>query len=154
MVYTGMRCSEVWSLKWNQIDLEHGCIETGIDTKAGRDDAVALRTVLWDWLIQKNKTKGDDVYLADDGSGSPFYKHSDYISQQFGRVFKRLGIDKKPTHGFRFTLATTMKGNRMDIQMQQKVMRHRDVKTLEGYQDPFYVEETRKELDRLPDLLA
>ena len=154
MVYTGMRCSEVWSLKWEDIDLEHGFISTGIETKAQRDDAVALRTVLWDWLIDKNRGRGEDIYLVGNGEGGPFYKNADYISQQFGRVFKRLGINKKPTHGFRFTLATTMKGNKIDIQMQQKVMRHRDVKTLEGYQDPFYVEETRRELDKLPDVLA
>lgn len=154
MVYTGMRCSEVWSLKWEDINLEHGFISTGIETKAQRDDAVALRTVLWDWLIDKNRSKGEDIYLVGNGKGGPFYKDAKNISQQFGRVFKRLGISKKPTHGFRFTLATSMKGNKIDIQMQQKVMRHRDVKTLEGYQDPFYVEETRRELDKLPDVLA
>ncbi len=155
MVYTGMRASEVWSLRWDQINLEYGFISTGIRTKAERDDNIALRTVLWEWLTQKYDTRQKgEVYLADNGKGDPFYTNADHISQQFGRVFKRLGINKKPTHSFRFTLATTMKGNKIDIQMQQKVMRHRDVKTLEGYQDPFYVEETRKELDKLPDLLA
>ncbi len=155
MVYTGMRASEVWALRWEQINLEGGYIMLDIHNKAEREDTVALRTLLWDYLLErKSRTLKSEVYLVDNGYGSPFYKHQDHISQQFGRVFKKLGIKKKPTHSFRFTLATTMKGNKIDVQMQQNVMRHRDVKTLEGYQDPFYIEQTRRELDKLPDLLA
>ena len=95
-----------------------------------------------------------EVYLIDNGEGDPYYKDPGYVSRMFSKIFKRLGIDKKPTHSFRFTLATSLKNAQTQIQTAMMLIRHKDQKTLARYEDPTTLEQSREALLKIQNPLS
>ena len=165
LLWTGMRIGEVHSLQWSHIDLEKGAInlkyfidkETQVETfnKAFREDDLPLHPVLWEYIKGlKQKLNSQEVYLIDNGEGKPYYKDPGYVSRMFSKIFKKCGIDKKPTHSFRFTLATSLRNAQTQIQTAMMLIRHKDQKTLARYEDPTTLEQGREALLKIQNPLS
>ena len=100
---SGMRCSDVCNLKWEELSLEKGWIhKTPIKTaRVGTQIHVPIIPSLRELLIERSKNKTDDEYVLPIAC----YKHSTRtFNNDVRKVFTRCGIvtTKKVKNGHQF----------------------------------------------------
>jgi len=133
---TGMRKSEIITLKWSNVDLANGVItieQTNTKNKKTRRIPVnfCMRTV---FRQQKLRSGGSDfVFLSH--AGLPYKKH-DSLKGAFVRACKKAGLNDLRFHDLRHTCATRMIERGASIVAVSKILGHSDIKMTMRYSHP------------------
>ncbi|MHB1507573.1 MAG: site-specific tyrosine recombinase/integron integrase [Cuniculiplasma sp.] len=135
LIYTGMRVSEMCSLRTDSVDLASGSIR--IENGKGDKERIVLipenvsgiLKKYMEWRIEKGRV-GDFLFLS--------RKKGKYSTVSVERMIRELsreaGINRKVTpHTLRHTFATTILKNGGDIRFIQKLLGHSSIGTTEIY---------------------
>lgn len=134
---TGCRLSEIFYLKWENIDLDAAKIKieqsAQFTPKPKKESTRFLPAYLAEYLRAQRDPA--EVWYLDDGRGRPAYSEPHALSTAFARHFKELGIKGvKATHGFRAGFATLLRNKKgVDLKTIQALMGLSDVKVLDHY---------------------
>jgi integrase len=148
-VVTGLRASELFGLKWVDIDFTKnevsvtrsvvmqvvGSCKTEASQKSVPLDPILART-LRTWRDHaKYKAAGDWVFASPFSKGRKPYWGQSIMSNQIRKVARRVGISKKiGWHTFRHTCATLLRASGADIKVVQELLRHASCRvTLDTY---------------------
>jgi len=173
----GLRMSEVLGLKWEAIDFEKHTIRiersvTGkhsAETKTPASTAVLpmhgdIETVFEGW--RKINTAEDGADLSVNGwlfgnviTGRPFWRgimQQDYLIPAGKRLEKSLGpqfrIESLGWHDFRHTYRAMMGELDVPLEMQQKLMRHADIRTTISYGSQRTIDKLRREQAKVVEM--
>lgn len=109
---TGFRRSEIFYLKWEDIDLGRKIItvrhQPSFMTKEKQEKQAIIPDYLLIYLTKERDASPRENYLLDDQHGEIFYKDPMFLTRAFARHYKALkwGVRKiKPLHGFRALFA-------------------------------------------------
>jgi integrase len=133
---TGMRKSEILTLKWSNVDLETGIITLEkTNTKSKKLRRIPINTVVRKLMLElKLKGKGSEyVFLS--SKGIP-YKKEGSLRQPFLGALRRAGIEGLRFHDLRHTAATRMIESGASIVAVSKILGHEDLKTTMRYAHP------------------
>lgn len=139
--YTGARLSEVFWLRWQQIDFEEGVIrvekQARFNVKERREKNLPVPLVLAEYLAAERRAAPNEVYLLDNGKGELAYRAASTLSQCVRRHLQSLGVDGrgiKPVHGFRAYFAGELR-NRLglDLHTVKTWLGHSNISVTEGY---------------------
>jgi integrase len=148
-VVTGLRASELFGLKWVDIDFTKnevsvtrsvvmqvvGSCKTEASQKSVPLDPVLARA-LRTWRDHtKYKAAGDWVFASPFSRGRKPYWGQSIMSNQIRKVAREAGITKKiGWHTFRHTCATLLRASGADIKVVQELLRHASCRvTLDTY---------------------
>jgi site-specific recombinase XerD len=138
---TGLRISEVISLKWDCIDLDKGLIEVRRKysrimkrieptTKSGHKRILSINSSLKESLMRAyNKQRSEFVFSKDDGEMLAY----ETIRMRFLRDQKASGVPVLGLHGLRHTFASHFVMNGGNIYDLMALLGHSDIKTTMGY---------------------
>ncbi len=133
---TGMRKSEILTLKWSNVDLKTAIITLEkTNTKSKKLRRIPINTVVRKLMLElKLKGKGSEyVFLS--SKGIP-YKKEDSLRQPFLGALRRAGIEGLRFHDLRHTAATRMIESGASIVAVSKILGHEDLKTTMRYAHP------------------
>jgi integrase len=141
---TGLRKSELFALKWKDIDSEDGQIsvkrsivcqvvghcKTENSRKPVEIDSVLVKALL-EWRAQSKYAKPDDwVFASHISDGAKPYWSAPIMKCRIQPAAKRAGIEKKiGWHTFRRTFASWHKMLGTDVKVLQEMMRHSSILT-------------------------
>lgn len=133
----GLRQNELLSLKTLDINLDDGYVLIS-ETKTGEQRNLPLipsiKNIL-EYYINKlrpvfEKKKSPFLFLSVKGK----QMKCPYVSTYFQSIIKKTDIEKRLTiHAFRYSIATHLLENGMDIRYVQKFLGHNDINTTQGY---------------------
>jgi integrase/recombinase XerD len=132
LYYTGVRISELCSIKMEEVDFQKN--EIKVHGKGKRQRMVPINKKLkkiLEWYLHQNKVV-ESVYLIST-------KKSGGISPCYARVLinneiKKLGWNRKVTpHNFRHSFATNLLRNGVNLNQIQKLLGHSSLRTTEIY---------------------
>jgi integrase len=134
-LHTGMRKSEILTLRWTNVDLDNSVItieHTNTKTKTTR--RIPINSVLRKLLLeQKLKSWGGGfMFLSQDVKP---YKSHDSL-RAFERLCKKAGISGLRFHDLRHTAATRMIEAGASIVAVSKILGHSDIKMTMRYTHP------------------
>jgi len=133
---TGMRKSEILTLKWTDVDLDNSVITLEhTNTKSKKTRRIPINSVMRKLLLeQKLKSGGFEfVFLSQDGKP---YKRHDSLKGAFERLCKKAGITGLRFHDLRHTAATRMVETGANIVAVNRILGHADLKTTMRYAHP------------------
>ena len=132
--YTGMRRSELFSLKWSHIDYENGFInivgEKQEGAKSHRNERIPLTVPVRNLLKEIDLGDGPYVFPGKDGVS----RLTD-ISNQVNTIKKAANLpeDFRPLHGLRHTFASVAVSNGVPLSHVQKLLTHKDPTLTQRY---------------------
>ncbi|WAC06732.1 MAG: tyrosine-type recombinase/integrase [Thermodesulfobacteriota bacterium] len=145
---TGMRRSEVLTLKWSHVDLENRKV-TVVNTKNNESRVIPInRTLYQELLILAQKSnKGAHVFSGRDGN--PFKD----VKKSFSSALKKAGIEDFRFHDLRHTFGSHLAMKGVNPRTIQQVMGHKEIKMTMRYShlSPEFVQEAVEKLDNLLD---
>jgi integrase len=128
-LFTGMRRSELFNLKWLDVKFEHGFIYIR-DPKGGQDQKIPLNDMARKLLGEHLRTDSPYVFPGRGGR-----KRVD-INKQVNRIKKRAGLPKdfRPLHGLRHVYASMIASSgRVDMFQLQKLLTHKSPEMTQRY---------------------
>jgi len=133
---TGMRKSEILTLKWSNVDLENNLIIIEANnSKSKRKKIIPINTELKSlFLNQKLKTASSEyVFLTP--KGEP-YKREDSLKYSFKRACKTAGIEGLRFHDLRHTFASRGVESGCPLVAISKILGHSNIQTTMRYAHP------------------
>ena len=121
VLLTGMRRSELFRLKWDDIDFGRGFIHIR-DPKGGSDQIIPLNKSARKLLENHPRTESEYVFPGRDG------KQRTDIKRPVNRIKKRAGLPKdfRPLHGLRHVFASMLASSgQVDMYTLQKLLTHK-----------------------------
>ena len=128
-LFTGMRRSELFRLKWKHIDYERGFIDI-VDPKGGPNQKIPLNDAARELLEFHLKTKSSYVFPGRGGG------QRTNIAKQVNKIKKDAGLPKdfRPLHGLRHVFASGLASSgKVDLYVLQKLLTHKDSKMTQRY---------------------
>jgi integrase len=128
-LFTGMRRSELFKLRWEDVDFERGSIHIR-DPKGGRDQKIPLNSEARILLENHPKTGSPFVFPGRKG------KQRVDISKQVNRIKREAGLprDFRPLHGLRHTYASMLASSgEVDLYTLQKLLTHKSPAMTQRY---------------------
>lgn len=140
---TGLRCSELFGLKWKDLVWEkltllvRRAIYDGVVDKvktkyseAGLPLDPGLADVMLTWK-RASMFSGDEdwVFASPQMAGELPYRGTYVLQKQLKPAAKRAGLGKIGWHTFRHTYSSLLRQNGEDVKVQQELMRHADIQT-------------------------
>ena len=122
---TGMRYTELLSLKWEDVNLEDKLI-TLKDTKNNKEDTMPINKSVLDQL-KSLKQKSEYIITKEDGS------RFKYMQKSWRRVIKKAGLKNITPHILRHTFATILVREGADLNAVKELGRWSDLKLVERY---------------------
>jgi integrase len=120
-IYTGMRRSEIFKLKWTDINFQRGLIEIR-NPKSGKDKTIPMNNLARE--VFEQCVRYDSEYLfPGKGAGG----HRVDINKEANRIKKAAGLpaDFRPMHGLRHYYATVLfNSGKVDLNVLQRLMTH------------------------------
>jgi len=130
-INTGLRRSEIFNLRWEDINFKEGFIYVS-DSKNNDSRVVPINQTLRDTLVLlKNKSSGEYLFSYGD-SGEPVKS----IKKGFWAALRRSGIDHCRFHDLRHTFASRLVMSGVDIVTVKELMGHKDIKMTMRYSHP------------------
>ena len=156
-VLTGLRASELLSLRWENVNIEGEYIEiTARTTKTKETRRIPLspRAVeILKELKAKQKEKGiDHGYVFTNRMGKPYSVEGQGYKRVFKTACKKAGIEDFRFHDLRHTFASYLVMSGVDLYTVQELMRHKTPQMTKRYAH-LSPEHMRKELKKVDDLL-
>jgi len=121
VLYTGMRRSELFKLKWSDIDEQRGFIKLE-DPKGGTDISIPLNDAARDLLNRHPRTGSDYVFPGRDGEQRRDIHH------QVNRIRDNAGLPKsfRALHGLRHVYASMLASSgKVDLFTLQRLLTHK-----------------------------
>lgn len=125
-LYTGLRRGELFNLIWDNVDLENNRI-TLYDTKGGKNQSIILASDAAAVLQSFSRT---DTYVFPSKLGGK----RDDVKTLWSRI--KLAANIRPNirfHDIRHTFGTIAVSSGIGIDVVQKMMTHKDIKTTQRY---------------------
>jgi len=121
VLFTGMRRSELFKLKWADIDEQRGFIKLE-DPKGGTDMSIPLNDAARDLLNRHPRTGSDYVFPGRDG------EQRQDIHHQVNRIRDNAGLPKsfRALHGLRHVYASMLASSgKVDLYTLQRLLTHK-----------------------------
>ena len=128
-LFTGMRRSELFRLKWKHINYERGFIDI-VDPKPGPDQKIPLNDAAKEVLESLQKSNSPYVFPGRNGGQRV------NIAKQVNQIKKKAGLPKhfRPLHGLRHVFASNLASSgEVDLYVLQKLLTHKDSKMTQRY---------------------
>ncbi len=144
-LHSGMRRGEIFSLKWNQVDLQNGFILLD-KTKSGFRREIPINSTL-EMLFNSIPRGFDNDYLFTNKDGKPY---SD-IKHSFTTAVKKAGIHDFRFHDIRHTFASHLIMQGIGITSVKELLGHSDIKMTLRYAHlaPGYKRKAVNTLDKI-----
>ena len=120
-LHTGMRRGEIFSLKWEQVDLEHGFILLDI-SKNGERREIPINTTL-EYLFKDLPHSVESMYVFAGKNGNPLTD----IKNSFHAALKKAGILDFRFHDLRHTFASHLVMAGVDLTSVKELLGHKDI---------------------------
>ena len=141
-IATGLRCSELFALKWGDFDWAHStmfvrrAIVNGVVdevktkySKAGLPLNPSLAAMLLRWKAQsKFHSEEDWVFASWRTLGEKPLRATSILENYIKPAAQRAQLGVIGWHTFRRTFSTLLRANGEDIKVQQELMRHADIR--------------------------
>lgn len=135
-LYCGCRASEIFRLKWGDVDTEDGTIRL-LDTKNRRKSRTVYMTADVKEMFLNKAAGGKNDLVFPDRNGQPIRK----ISNAFNRAVDKLGFNQGVTdrrqrvvfHSLRHTFASWLAQDGADLFTISKLLGHSTLATTERY---------------------
>lgn len=118
---TGMRKSEILSLRWDQVDFKHGFILLEV-TKSGERREIPMNQILRETL-QKIPRRLNNPHVFTDGKGKPFRE----VKGSFASALRKAGIRDFRFHDLRHTFASHMVMEGVDLATIKELLGHKNL---------------------------
>jgi integrase len=128
-LFTGMRKSEMFRLKWDDVDSDRGFIHL-LDPKGGKDQTIPLNQPARELLA--NHPREDSAFVFPGRGG----KQRTEIRRPIDRIRKAAGLPKdfRPLHGLRHTYASMLASSgQVDLYTLQKLLTHKSAAMTQRY---------------------
>ncbi|MBU0881350.1 MAG: site-specific integrase [Candidatus Omnitrophica bacterium] len=126
-LHTGMRKSEIFGLKWQNIHLEREIIYI-LQTKSGERQQVPMSNIVQKTLISVPKHP-DSAYIFCNKDGRPYTN----VRKSFDAALKKCGIIDFHFHDLRHTFASQLVMAGVDIKTVQELLRHKSIEMTMRY---------------------
>ena len=151
-LHTGMRKSELFNLKWRDVDFEQGTvtIQSGDDwhTKNYRSRTIEMTTVLYKTMLQQRRlhmelgVRVDYVFT--------YREHRiKYMDATLKKVVKRAELKNVTLHSLRHTFASHLVMGGVSLREVQELMGHRSYETTLQYAH-LSEDHVKKQVNKLP----
>ena len=121
---TGMRKSEILTLKWLNIDFDGNYIEL-LHTKSGKKRKIPISKTLRELFIKIKKTNKSEYVFVNPKTNNRYID----IKRSFRTSLKRAGIENFVFHDLRHTFATRLIEKGIDIVVVKELLGHADIST-------------------------
>jgi integrase len=142
-IATGLRCSELFALKWSDFDwanstmfVRRAVVDGVVDevktkySKAGLPLNRTLAEMLLRWKKRsKFQSEEDWVFASWRTHGRKPLRATSVLENFIKPAAQRAGLGLIGWHTFRRTFSTLLRANGEDIKVQQELMRHADIRT-------------------------
>lgn len=133
---TGMRKSEILTLRWSNVDLENGVITIDqTNTKSKKTRRIPVSSSLKTLIIEQKLKSGGNEFVFLSLAGVP-YKNHESLKGVFERACEKAGITGFRFHDLRHTAATRMIERGASIVAVSKILGHSDLKMTMRYSHP------------------
>ncbi|MGH7800985.1 MAG: tyrosine-type recombinase/integrase [Thermodesulfobacteriota bacterium] len=133
---TGMRKTEILTLKWFNVELENGVITIDqTNTKTKKTRRIPINSTMRKLLREQKLRCGGSEHVFLSQAGTP-YKFHDSLKGAFERTCKKAGITGLRFHDLRHTAATRMIEAGASIVAVSKILGHSDIKMTMRYSHP------------------
>ncbi len=139
----GLRASEILGLRWEEIDLVNGSLRINrsvvgkhqdeTKTIASNDDLPlheSLVAALKEWRKAEPVVEG--WVFGSPVTGRPFHRDS-MLRWHLEPAGRKIGVYGLGWHAFRHTYRHMMRELNLPLEVQQRLMRHSDIRTTSGY---------------------
>ena len=158
-VSTGLRCSELFALKWCDFDWERltilvrraivdgvvGDVKTKY-SQSGLPLDPALADILFSWKRASQFAQESDwVFASSQKAGEVPLRSGSMLATQIKPAAKVAGLgDAIGWHTFRHTYSSTLRQLGVDVKVQQELLRHADIRTTMNVYTQAVSEQKRK----------
>ncbi|MDP6527748.1 MAG: site-specific integrase [Candidatus Pacebacteria bacterium] len=118
---TGMRRSEIFNLKWEQVDLRHGFILLDV-TKNGERREIPINTTL-EYLFKEMPHSAESEYVFAGKTGKPLTD----IKKGFHTALRKAGISDFRFHDLRHCVASHLVMNGIDLTSVKEILGHKSL---------------------------
>ena len=148
-INTGMRKSEIFGLKWQNISIEHGVIYL-LDTKNGERREVMMNETVKKTLIAVPKNP-ESSYVFCHPNGKPYTD----VKNSFHTALRKCGIINFKFHDLRHTFASQLVMRGVDLKTVQELLGHKSIEMTMRYShlSPSHKKRAVNLLDRQSDTL-
>ena len=132
-IYTGMRPSEMLTIKKENVDLEKRIMVGGSKTEAGRNRRIPLHTCIMPFVERLMQTDGE--YLVMQGEGTKLRKlsYNRYLDMKWTPLMERLGMTQYTPHYTRHTCATMLREAKVDEDIRKLILGHKNQDITDRY---------------------
>ena len=128
---TGMRKSEILSLKWSQVDFRQGFIDV-LKSKSGKERKIPISSKLDKVLRTLYAVSDSDYVFINPVTSLPYVD----IKKSFNSLINRAGIVNFRFHDLRHTVATRMVESGIDLVVVKEILGHSKIETTMRYAHP------------------
>jgi integrase len=145
--HTGLRVSEICTLKWDHIDFEKGLVNVpGTKTEASANVLPLPRPVSEALKARKAMQQPPSPYVLPNAKGKPLAPET--VSHEFVRDVRSAGLRQITFHDLRHGAATLLHGAGVHPEVIQKVLRHK-TRRMTAHYTHFDIERMREALSLL-----
>lgn len=141
-IYTGVRPTELVTIRTEDVDLEQRIITGGIKTDAGKDRVIPIHPDILQLVTQYVRCGHTTLFSSVRGNGRPYPYHT----------YRQKLTDRYPWHtcyDTRHTFSTAWKKQELNEHILKLIMGHKDSDVTEKFYTHRDIENLRNEMDRL-----
>jgi integrase len=131
VLYTGMRRSELFKLKWNDVDFDRGFIHI-VGPKGKKSQKIPLNDLARELLLNHERPYLNSPYVFPGRNGNQRVD----VKHQVNRIKKRADLPKdfRPLHGLRHAYASMLASSgQVDLYTLQKLLTHKSPQMTQRY---------------------
>jgi len=127
-LYTGMRKTELLTIRWENVDLQRGEIRLP-ETKSGETQYIPLNNPALELMKNITRIQGNPYVFASSIEGKRLWE----INRPWRRIRHEAGMDGITIHDLRRSVGLWLAESGESLYLISKILRHSDVKTTEIY---------------------